>query len=89
MTSSDLDGTSEVSLADGDVLKVGEISGYGIANASITISPLNSGFTFSLWAKNIADEDSPVLLGKKSFFGARRNVYVEPKMYGLTAQYNF
>ncbi|WP_448246544.1 TonB-dependent receptor [Thalassotalea agariperforans] len=87
--SSDLDGTSEINLADGDVLKVGEISGYGIANASITISPLNSGFTFSLWAKNIADEDSPVLLGRKSFFGARRNVYVEPKMYGLTAQYNF
>lgn len=87
--SSDLDGTNEIPLADGDILKVGEISGYGIANTSVTISPLNSGLIFSLWVKNFTNEDSPVLLGKKSFFGARRNVYVEPKMYGLTAQYNF
>ena len=86
---SDLDGTTEVDLINGDKLAVGEIDGYGIVNTSLVLSPFDTGFYISLWAKNVTDEDSAVMLGKKSFFGARRNVYVDPQMYGVTLQYLF
>ncbi|MFT6836232.1 MAG: iron complex outermembrane receptor protein, partial [Francisellaceae bacterium] len=39
--------------------------------------------------RNLTDEDSPTILGEKSFFGTRRNIYVNPRTYGLTAKYYF
>lgn len=86
---SDLDGITEIPLANGSTLDVGHIEGYGLLNMAIDVKPENSDLKIVLWANNLADEDSPVMLGKKSFFGARRNVYVDPKMYGVTAQYAF
>ena len=86
---SDLDGITEIPLANGSTLDVGHIEGYGLLNMAIDVKPENSDLKIVLWANNFADEDSPVMLGKKSFFGARRNVYVDPKMYGVTAQYAF
>ncbi|MGJ8694037.1 MAG: TonB-dependent receptor [Thalassotalea sp.] len=86
---SDLDGTTEVSLANGNILPVGHVNGYGITNMSLIYLPNSESYKISLWAKNITDQDNLVLSAKKSFFGARRNTYVEPKTYGVMAEYFF
>jgi iron complex outermembrane receptor protein len=85
----DLDGETDVELADGSVLDIGYIEGFGIFNGAISLEPENSGISLHFWVRNIMDEDSPIVLGEKSFFGTRRNVYVNPRTYGLTAKYIF
>ena len=80
---------TKISLQDGSDLNVGAIDGYGITNLNIAITPKDTNLVFTFWFKNLFDENTPILLAKKSFFGSRRNVFVEPRMIGLTAQYNF
>jgi iron complex outermembrane receptor protein len=85
----DLDGQTSTTLADGQTLTIGHIDGFGIFNAAINLEPLDNGISLHFWVRNIADEDSPIILGEKSFFGTRRNVYANPRTYGLTAKYSF
>jgi iron complex outermembrane receptor protein len=85
----DLDGQTAVTLADGEILKIGHVEGFGILNASISLTPLDDGVSLHFWVRNLANEDSPSILGEKGFFGTRRNIYVNPRTYGLTAKYAF
>tara|TARA_R110001592_G_scaffold408_1_gene2280 strand:+ start:1899 stop:4244 length:2346 start_codon:yes stop_codon:yes gene_type:complete len=85
----DIDGQITATLADGEMLDIGHIDGFGILNASISLEPLDNGISLYFWVRNLADQDSPTILGEKSFFGTRRNVYVNPRTYGLTAKYYF
>ena len=85
----DIDGQTTATLADGEMLDIGHIDGFGILNASISLEPLDNGISLYFWVRNLADQDSPTILGEKSFFGTRRNVYVNPRTYGLTAKYYF
>ena len=85
----DLDGLSQITLANGDALAIGQVDGFGIVNASVGLEPLGSGISLFLWARNLANEDSAIIVGEKSFFGTRRNVYVNPRTFGLTVKYTF
>lgn len=85
----DLDSQTTTTLADGEKLNIGHIDGFGIFNAAINLEPLDKGVSLHFWIRNIADQDSPTILGEKSFFGTRRNIYVNPRTYGLTAKYSF
>jgi iron complex outermembrane receptor protein len=85
----DLDGQTAVTLADGEMLNIGHVEGFGIINGSISLTPLDSGISLHFWVRNIANEDSPTILGGKDFFGTRKNIYVNPRTYGLTAKYYF
>jgi len=85
----DLDGLSQISLADGETLAIGRVDGYGIVNASVGLEPLGNGFSFFLWARNLTNQNTAIILGEKSFFGTRRNVYVNPRTFGLSVKYTF
>ena len=85
----DLDGLSQVALANGDALAIGQVNGYGIINASVGLEPLGNGISLFLWARNLANEDTAIILGEKSFFGTRRNVYLNPRTIGLSVKYTF
>ena len=85
----DLDGQTMATLADGEMLDIGHIEGFGIFNGSISLEPLDNGIGLYFWIRNLTDEESPTILGEKSFFGTRRNLYVNPRTYGLTAKYYF
>ena len=85
----DIDGLSQITLANGDALAIGQVDGFGIVNASVGLEPLSSGVSLFLWARNLANEDSAIIVGEKSFFGTRRNVYVSPRTFGLTVKYTF
>ncbi|MBA6379851.1 MULTISPECIES: TonB-dependent receptor [unclassified Colwellia] len=85
----DLDGLSQITLANGDAIAIGQVEGFGIVNASVGIEPLGSGVSLFLWARNLASENSAIIVGEKSFFGTRRNVYVSPRTFGLTVKYTF
>jgi iron complex outermembrane receptor protein len=85
----DLDGKTTVTLANNEILDIGHIDGFGILNGAISLEPLDNGISLHFWVRNLTDEDSPTILGEKSFFGTRRNIYVNPRTYGLTAKYYF
>lgn len=85
----DLDGSSQITLANSDVLAIGQVDGFGVVNASVGLEPLDNGISVFLWARNLANQDSALILGEKSFFGTRRNVYVSPRTFGLTVKYTF
>jgi iron complex outermembrane receptor protein len=85
----DLDGQTTVTLANNEILDIGHIDGFGILNGAISLEPLDNGISLHFWVRNLTDEDSPTILGEKSFFGTRRNIYVNPRTYGLTAKYYF
>lgn len=85
----DLDGLSQIALSNGDALDIGQVDGFGIVNASVGLEPLGSGVSLFLWARNLANEDSAIILGEKSFFGTRRNVYVNPRTFGVSVKYTF
>jgi iron complex outermembrane receptor protein len=85
----DLDGQTTVTLTNGEMLDIGHIDGFGILNGAISLEPLDNGISLHFWVRNLTDEDSPTILGEKSFFGTRRNIYVNPRTYGLTAKYYF
>ena len=85
----DIDGQTSVTLADGEMLNIGHVDGFGILNSTISLEPLDNGISLYFWIRNLTDEDSPTILGEKSFFGTRRNIYVNPRTYGLTAKYDF
>ena len=85
----DLDGKTSTTLDDGGTLDIGHVDGFGIFNAAINLEPLDNGISLHFWVRNIADKNSPIVLGEKSFFGTRRNIYVNPRTYGLTAKYSF
>jgi iron complex outermembrane receptor protein len=84
-----LDDLSQITLANGDALAIGQVDGFGIVNASVGLEPLGSGVSLFLWARNLASENSAIIVGEKSFFGTRRNVYVSPRTFGLTVKYTF
>ncbi|WP_168427376.1 TonB-dependent receptor [Candidatus Colwellia aromaticivorans] len=85
----DLDGQTTVTLADGEILGIGHVDGFGIINGAISLEQLDNGISLHLWVRNLTDEDSATILGEKSFFGTRRNIYVNPRTYGLTVKYYF
>lgn len=85
----DLDGLSQILLADGDMLAIGQVDGYGIVNASVGIEPLGNGFSFFFWTRNLTNENTAIIVGEKSFFGTRRNVYVNPRTFGISVKYTF
>jgi iron complex outermembrane receptor protein len=85
----DIDGQTNITLANNEMLDIGHIGGFGILNGNISLEPLDNGISLSLWVRNLTDEDSPIVLGEKSFFGTRRNVYVNPRTFGLTLKYYF
>lgn len=85
----DLDGRTTTTLANGEILNIGHIDGFGIFNAAINLEPLDNGISLRLWIRNLTAQDSPTILGEKSFFGTRRNIYANPRTYGITAKYYF
>ncbi|UUO24365.1 TonB-dependent receptor [Colwellia sp. M166] len=85
----DLDGLSQITLANGELLAIGQVNGFGVMNASVGLEPLDNGISVFLWVRNLTNEDNAIILGEKSFFGTRRNVYLNPRTFGLSAKYSF
>jgi iron complex outermembrane receptor protein len=85
----DIDGQTNLTLANSEMLDIGHIDGFGILNGNLSLEPLDNGISLSLWVRNLTNEDSPIILGEKSFFGTRRNVYLNPRTFGMTVKYYF
>lgn len=87
---STLNNEKSITLDDGSILKLGEVDGYGIVNANISLESYEAkGFDVYLWGRNLFDDDTAIVNGEKSFFGTRRNMYVNPRTYGVTLKYHF
>jgi iron complex outermembrane receptor protein len=84
-----VDGESEIAMADGSMLAVGDVEGYGLLNGRVGLSANDEVWNVYFWGRNILDEDAETAVGVKGFFGTRLNQYVSPRTYGIAVDYNF
>jgi iron complex outermembrane receptor protein len=64
------------------------VDAYEILNGRLGYEAQNGRWNAFLWARNLADSDDAIY-ASRAFLGINREVYLEPRMYGLTLQYNF
>lgn len=67
---------------------INTVKSYDLANARIGYEPSSGGWSVHAWVKNLADNDD-IIYASRSFLGLPRGTYMEPRMTGLTVQYNF
>ena len=70
--------------------RYGIIDGYGLLNGKVSLAVADTGLTFSLWGRNLNDENYATGMG--NFYTALGIVQVhtgEPRMYGASVKYEF
>jgi iron complex outermembrane receptor protein len=64
------------------------VDAYDRFNARIGVESEDGIWSLFLWGKNLADSDD-VTYRSRSFLGINREVYMEPRMFGLSLKYKF
>ena len=64
------------------------VDAYDIINGRVGYEASSGSWSAYLWGRNLADSDDAIY-ASRAFLGINREVYLEPRMVGLTLQYNF
>jgi hypothetical protein len=65
---------------------------HGLFNLNLTVSPLDDQYSVTFWMKNVLDDRkiaSNIGFISGQTYQYARGVYTEPRMWGVTATYNF
>jgi iron complex outermembrane receptor protein len=71
-----------------DNAAVSAVDSYDLVNGRIGYEAEGARWSAFIWGRNLADS-SDAIYASRAFLGIGREVYLEPRMYGLTLQYNF
>ena len=67
--------------------QVREVDSWETHNARVGYTLPGGNWEFSLWGKNLTDEDA-LRMAEINFFGTFRGTYIPPRTYGASVRYN-